>query len=140
MILKILKRKRKNIYFGSCLRSNHMFRKAFIVGLKSKKLSPSEISFIKNHKPWGVILFSRNIKDLNQLKRLIKNIKMIIKDKKYPILIDQEGGRVSRLNNIIDFSVFSQGYFGDLYKKNKKCILYLFFSDIHFCNNIFLFF
>ena len=40
-------------------------------------------------------------------------------DKNYPILIDQEGGTVSRLNQVIDFSLFSQSYFGNLYK-NKK--------------------
>jgi len=100
-----------------------MIRKAFIVGLKGKKLSSNEIIFIKNQKPWGIILFSRNIEDLNQLKLLIKNIRKIVDDKKYPIIIDQEGGRVSRLNNIIDLSVFSQGYFGNLYKKNKKLFL-----------------
>ena len=37
-------------------------RKAFIVGLKSYKLSNKEKLFLKQHKPWGVILFSRNIK------------------------------------------------------------------------------
>ena len=41
-------------------------------------------------------------------------------NKNYPILIDQEGGRVSRLNEIIDFSLFSQGYFGKLFKQDKK--------------------
>ena len=29
---------------------------------------------------------------------------MLFKDKNYPILIDQEGGKVSRLNNILDFT------------------------------------
>ena len=46
-------------------------RKAFIVGLKSYKLSNSEKIFLKKHKPWGVILFSRNIKSINQTKNLI---------------------------------------------------------------------
>ena len=47
----------------------------------------------------------------------------IFSDKKYPILIDQEGGKVSRLNKIIDLSIFSQDYFGQLYKKDKKQFL-----------------
>ena len=76
-------------------------RKAFIVGLKSYKLSNNEKIFLKKHKPWGVILFSRNIKSINQTKTLTDNIKKIFKDKNYPILIDQEGGRVNRLNKII---------------------------------------
>ena len=40
--------------------------------------------------------------------------------KKYPILIDQEGGNVSRLNNIVNLSLFSQHFFGKLYNKDKK--------------------
>ena len=76
-------------------------RKAFIVGIKSFKLSGKEKFFLKKYKPWGVILFSRNIKSIKQTKALTDNIKKIFKDKKYPILIDQEGGRVNRLNKII---------------------------------------
>jgi beta-N-acetylhexosaminidase len=101
-----------------------MMRKAFIIGLKGLKLTNNEILFLRKNKPWGVILFSRNIKNLHQLKKLIKSIKNIINDNKYPILIDQEGGRVSRLNSIIDLSVFSQNYFGNLFVKNKKLFFY----------------
>ena len=68
-------------------------RRAFIVGLKSSKLSNKEITFLKKYKPWGVILFSRNISSIEQTKKLTDKIKKIFKDKKYPILIDQEGGR-----------------------------------------------
>ena len=106
-------------------------RKAFIVGLKSYKLSNSEKIFLKKHKPWGVILFSRNIKSINQTKTLTDNIKKIFKDKNYPILIDQEGGRVNRLNRIISFDNLSSEYFGGLYEKNRKNfnIFYKLFVD-----------
>ena len=97
-----------------------MNRKAIIFGIKGYSLTLKERYLLKNHKPWGVILFSRNIKNIHQLKELIDDIKNSIKDQKYPILIDQEGGRISRINNIIDLSVFSQDYFCKLYKKNKK--------------------
>ena len=82
-------------------------RKAFIVGIKSTSLSKKEIIFLKKHKPWGVILFSRNVKGFEQIKKLIKDIRFIFKDKNYPILIDQEGGRVSRLDKIINLRIFS---------------------------------
>tara|TARA_B100000378_G_scaffold93331_1_gene73717 strand:- start:1840 stop:2787 length:948 start_codon:yes stop_codon:yes gene_type:complete len=95
-------------------------RKAIIVGIRGIKLSSEEIYLLKKEKPWGVILFSRNIKNLIQLKKLIIDIKNCIKDKNYPILIDQEGGRVSRLNKIIDLSIFSQGFFGNFYKNDRK--------------------
>ena len=95
-------------------------RKAFIVGIKSTSLSKKEIIFLTKHKPWGVILFSRNVKEFEQIKKLIKNIRFIFKDKNYPILIDQEGGRVNRLNKLIETSILTAEFFGNLYKKNKK--------------------
>jgi len=102
-----------------------MNRKAIIFGIKGYKLSIKEKKFLKQEKPWGIILFSRNIKNIKQLKVLIQDIKNIFKFKHYPILIDQEGGVVSRLNKIINLSIFPQSYFGNLYKKDKK----LFFKN-----------
>ena len=97
-----------------------MKRKAIILGISGTKLTVEEKYILKKKKPWGIILFSRNIKDLFQLKFLINDIKNNINDKNYPILIDQEGGRICRLNKIIDLSFFSQGFFGKLYKQDKK--------------------
>ena len=71
-----------------------MNRKALIIGVKGLALTNEEIQLLKVKKPWGVILFSRNIRDILQLKSLISMIKNSIKDKNYPILIDQEGGSV----------------------------------------------
>ena len=99
-------------------------RKAVIFGIKGLKLTKGEKNLIrKKNQPWGIILFSRNIKNIFQLKSLVDSIKKINKDKKYPILIDQEGGSISRLNKIIDLSIFSQDYFGKLYAKDKKLFL-----------------
>ena len=95
-------------------------RRAFIVGLKSTEISSKEQLFLKKYKPWGVILFTRNIKNLNQTKKLTSKIRNIFNDKKYPIMIDQEGGRVSRLENIISFKNLTSDFFGKKYVKNKK--------------------
>ena len=103
-----------------------MNRKAIIFGIKGPKLSNEEKYLLKIEKPWGIILFSRNIKDLFQLKFLIEDIRNCIKDKNYPILIDQEGGVVSRLNKIVDLTFFSQDYFGKLYKQDKKIFTHLY--------------
>lgn len=97
-----------------------MNKKAIIFGIKGYKLTTKEKNLFKIVKPWGIILFSRNIKNIYQLKKLINEIKKIQKDESYPILIDQEGGNVSRLNKIIDLSFFSQDYFAKLYKKDKE--------------------
>jgi len=95
-------------------------RRSFITGIKSTKLSQKEIFFLKKYKPWGVILFSRNIKSISQTQKLTSHIKKLFKDYNYPILIDEEGGRVSRLNKFIDNSIFSSEFFTKLYKNNKK--------------------
>ena len=87
-------------------------RRSFIVGIKGYKLTNKEISFLKKYKPWGIILFSRNIKSFNQTKNLTLSIKKIFKDKNYPILIDQEGGNVSRIEKLITARAFSGYYFG----------------------------
>jgi beta-N-acetylhexosaminidase len=106
-------------------------RRAFIVGIKSLQLSKNEIDFLKKYKPWGVILFLRNIKSIKQAKSLTDNIRKIFKDKNYPILIDQEGGRVNRLSNIISFDNLTSEYFGKLYEKDKMKlnIIYKLFID-----------
>jgi beta-N-acetylhexosaminidase len=102
-------------------------RKAIIVGIKSLSLSNNEISFLKKYKPWGVILFSRNLNNIKQIKELTLSIRSIFKDKKYPILIDQEGGRINRLKNFIETSTFTAEYFGNLFK-NKRDIFYKYYS------------
>ena len=106
-------------------------RRAFIIGIKSLQLSKNEIYFLKKYKPWGVILFLRNIKSIKQAKSLTDNIRKIFKDKNYPILIDQEGGRVNRLSNIISFDNLTSEYFGKLYEKDKMKlnIIYKLFID-----------
>ena len=60
---------------------------------------------------WG--LFKNNIaeKVLKKKKKKYLNIKKIFNDRHFPILIDAEGGKVSRINKILDISIFSQDYF-----------------------------
>jgi len=103
-----------------------MNRKAIIISISGTVLSKNECKLIKKEKPWGIILFKRNISNVLQTKKLISNIKKLLNDKYYPILIDEEGGSVSRLSNILDNKIYSQKYFGDLYKKDTKMALYLY--------------
>ena len=95
-------------------------RRSFICGIKSTKLSNSEYIFLKKYKPWGIILFSRNINSIKQTRKLINSIKKIFNDSNYPILVDEEGGRVTRMSRIIDNSKFPASYFGKIYKNDKK--------------------
>ena len=111
--------------------------RAFICGIKGKKISLKEKNFLIKYKPWGIILFSRNIETIKQTKALTNSIKKIFKNKNYRILIDEEGGRVSRLNKFIDNSIFTAKFFGDLYQKNfKKFQLYfnVYIKQISYCH------
>ena len=95
-------------------------KRSFITGIKSTTLSLNEKRFLKKYKPWGIILFSRNIKSIKQTKKLTDRIKIIFKDKNYPILIDQEGGRVNRLKKFFNADPLTGEFFGKLYLKDKK--------------------
>ncbi len=106
-------------------------KRCFIVGVKGIKLSTQEIIFLKKYKPWGIILFSRNLQNIKQITRLTSHIKKIFKDKNYPIMIDQEGGRVNRLNKIISLDPFTSEYFGKIFISDKKefNLIYKLFID-----------
>ena len=99
-----------------------MKKKAIIISIKGYNLSIKEKMLIANEKPWGLILFKRNIKSLKQVMELIKKIRKSSKDSKFPIMIDEEGETVSRLGKIINHN-FSQKLFGDIYKYNPKIAL-----------------
>ncbi|OUX54560.1 MAG: hypothetical protein CBE47_00520 [Pelagibacteraceae bacterium TMED287] len=101
-------------------------RKAIIISLSGPHLLSNEKILIKKYKPWGIILFKRNILDLSQTKNLITTIRKSAGDKKFPILIDEEGGTVTRLSNFLDNKIYSQKFFGELFDTNKKLALGLY--------------
>ena len=94
-------------------------KKAIIVSIKGQVLSRREKLLLSKEKPWGIILFERNIKSINQIQKLIKNIKNLTKDKKFPILIDEEGIKVSRLTKIFNHRI-NANFFGNLYEQDKR--------------------
>ena len=96
-----------------------MKRKALIISLKGENLSQVEKKLLSKGKPWGVILFKRNLKSFEQVKNLTFKIKKLTKDKKFPIMVDEEGESVSRLRNLINNNV-SANYFGNLFKNDKS--------------------
>ena len=95
-----------------------MIRKSAIVSISKTRLSIIEKKILKKYKPWGIILFSRNIKSSDQLRRLTKEIRTLMSDRKYPIMVDEEGGTVTRLANIIE-NPYSQIFLQNLRKKFK---------------------
>ena len=107
-----------------------MRKKAIIISIKGLKLETKEKILLRHKKPWGVILFQRNIKSLNQIKNLILSIRRATKDLKFPILIDEEGDKVSRLKKILKHDL-SQHFFGNIYKKNPSTTLKIYKSYIN---------
>ena len=91
-----------------------------ICGISGTELSNEEIKFFEHYKPWGVILFSRNIKNIKQAKNLTSSIRKIFNDNNYPILIDQEGGQVNRLKKLISFENLTSEFFGKKYISNYR--------------------
>lgn len=94
--------------------------KAVIFGVQGHKLSTEEKEFFKKEKPLGFILFSRNIKDKTQLKALVSDLKDSIENNNAPILIDQEGGRVSRLKEPHWYHPPAAAAFGEIAKKDLR--------------------
>lgn len=72
-------------------------RSRAIYGCSATSLSAEEKSFFGEVRPWGFILFARNISDPAQIKALVQELRSTVEDEKAPVLIDQEGGRVARL-------------------------------------------
>ena len=112
-----------------------MKRKAIIISIKGYNLSLNEKKILSNEKPWGLILFKRNIKSFTQIKTLTKQIRKLSKDPKFPIFIDEEGFLVSRLENIIKNN-FSQKSLGDIYNLNKKVALIFYQNYIKSLTNL----
>lgn len=72
--------------------------KALILGLQSLSFSVDERAFFKSADPWGLILFRRNILTRDQLRALTSEFRALVGREDAPVLIDQEGGRVQRMN------------------------------------------
>jgi beta-N-acetylhexosaminidase len=74
-----------------------MSTRAFITGISGLELSAAEREFIRSERPWGFILFKRNVETQAQVTQLVAELRAAIGDPDAPVLIDQEGGRVQRL-------------------------------------------
>ena len=73
-----------------------MAPRAFISGLSGLTLTADERVFLREARPWGLILFKRNIEDKFQVTDLIGEALHELGGEA-PVLVDQEGGRVQRL-------------------------------------------
>ena len=68
-----------------------------IFGLSGSVLTTDERAFFKAANPAGYILFARNIENPSQLRSLTDALRGLSGRDNLPILIDQEGGRITRM-------------------------------------------
>lgn len=74
-----------------------MVVKAFISGVAGPRLSSEEAAFFRDEEPWGLILFKRNCREPAEIRDLVAGFREAVGRPDAPVLIDQEGGRVQRL-------------------------------------------
>ncbi|WP_374654729.1 beta-N-acetylhexosaminidase [Phenylobacterium sp.] len=70
---------------------------AAILGCSGLTLSREEQAFFRDVRPWGFILFARNVESPDQVRKLVDELRATVDRDDAPVLIDQEGGRVQRL-------------------------------------------
>ncbi len=91
-----------------------------VLSCSSYSLNLNEINFFGSINPLGFVLFKRNFINKNQIKKLIIELKTNSLNPKPLIFIDQEGGKVQRLDNEEFLKFPEQKKFGDVFVKDKK--------------------
>jgi beta-N-acetylhexosaminidase len=71
------------------------------IGLTGKTLTDLERRILRENTPYAVVLFGRNIGGVAQLRELVAEVKSLAPGKPPLFMIDEEGGRVDRLRNIL---------------------------------------
>ena len=85
-----------------------------IFGLEGTELTDAERSFFREVSPFGYIIFGRNVVDRAQLQSLTESLRNL-HGRAVPILIDQEGGRVARMQSPEWLAYPPARCFADLY-------------------------
>ena len=94
--------------------------KAVILGCAGKVLSADEAAFYRDERPWGFILFARNIGEPGEVQDLVASLRDSVGRPAAPVFIDQEGGRVQRLRPPVAPNYPSGGALGALYRTDRQ--------------------
>src|SRR5256885_9280209 len=82
---------------GAALRSEARLPRALVLGCAGERLNADERRLFAAVDPVGFVLFRRNCKDPDQVRALVAEMRDAVGRADAPVLIDQEGGRVARL-------------------------------------------
>lgn len=91
---------------------------AAIYGFAGLDLTEDEIAFFREAEPWGYIVFARNIETPEQVLRATDRLRDLSGRADLPILVDQEGGRVTRFKEPHWRKPPPAAHFGKLYEKD----------------------
>jgi beta-N-acetylhexosaminidase len=95
-----------------------MAPRAFISGLSGLALTADERTFLREARPWGLILFKRNVESPAQVAALVEDCRGAL-GTDAPVLVDQEGGRVQRLGPP-HWPAYPPGAaYGELYRRDR---------------------
>jgi beta-N-acetylhexosaminidase len=94
--------------------------RAVILGCAGKSLSEDEIAFYRGERPWGFILFARNIGEPAEIADLVAGLRDSVGRPDAPVFIDQEGGRVQRLRPPVAPNYPASSALGALYRSDKQ--------------------
>lgn len=93
---------------------------ALFVGMPGYSLTADEIAFFREANPYGLFLFKRNLDNPDQVRALCAQFRQAVGREDAPVFIDQEGGRVQRLDNG-NWPIYrSLGAFGALARKDLE--------------------
>jgi len=94
--------------------------KSIILGCAGLSLTVEEIAFYRRERPWGFILFARNVKEPEQIRDLVAAMRDSVGRQDAPVFIDQEGGRVQRLRPPLAPNYPAGGALGALYRSDRE--------------------
>ena len=91
-----------------------------ITDVEGLSMNDEERALFKELKPFGFILFQRNCDTPEQVKALTDEMRDVVGNDDVPILIDQEGGRVARLQPPSWKKYPSAGVYSKLYENDPS--------------------
>ncbi len=94
--------------------------KAIILGCAGKRLTDEERGFFRGEKPWGFILFARNIGEAGEIRDLVGELRATVGRDDAPVFIDQEGGRVQRIRAPLAPAYPTAAALGNLHRRDAK--------------------
>ena len=93
---------------------------AVVFGCSGPVLGAEERAFFRDVDPTGFILFARNCESPEQVGTLVRDLRNAVGRDDAPVMIDQEGGRVTRLKPPHWRAAPAPGHFGEMAKMSAS--------------------